>query len=153
MKRQDAPTLTPAGKQKLEKELVDLRGVRPDALVNLQRARAMGDLKENGAYQAAREHLTNLDRRIIKLELLLRTAVVVEKTNEEIVQLGSTVEVDGAQGRFIYHIVGDAEMNLKEKKISLNSPLGKALMNHVKNDTVELFTPSGVVIYKIISIL
>ena len=84
--------LTKEGKEKLEKELADLRTKRPHILEDLQRARAQGDLKENGAYQAARENLTNTDRRIVKLELTLRNSTVVIKQKTDAVQIGSIIQ-------------------------------------------------------------
>lgn len=153
MNNQKTCILTPQGKAKLEAELVALRADRPAALASLQQARAMGDLKENSAYQAARERLTNLDRRIIKLELTLRNCQVIEKTDTDAVQLGSIVEVEHKGVKIAYTIVGDMEMDLRVKKISLKSPLGIALGGHKKGDVIKFKTPAGEAIYTILSVV
>jgi transcription elongation factor GreA len=144
--------LTPEGKANLEQELVDLRAKRQEALVELQRARSMGDLRENSAYQAARERLGNIDRRIIKVELTLRHSQTIAKNNGDNVQIGSQVKLLVNGQTIIYEIVGDAEMDLKQKKISFNSPLAKAMLGKKKNDTIKVMTPSGSQEYQIIKI-
>ncbi len=144
--------MTPQGRQKLEKELEALRKERPEALQELQQARAMGDLRENSAYQAARERMRNLDRRITRIAFTLRTATVVEKTSKDEIQLGSkvTLAINGNEVQYI--IVGRAEADPKEKKISAESPLGKALMGRRKQETVRLETPDGRTEYKVLDI-
>lgn len=135
--------LTPQGKQKLEQELADLRIRRPAVVAEVQRARAMGDLKENSAYQANRDKLRSTDRRLVQLELLLRQAHVIEKTDSEAVQLGSRIVVESRSGKIEYEIVGESEANPKEHKVSLNSPLGKAFLGRQKGEQVEVLTPAG----------
>lgn len=149
MKNQKTFFLTPQGKIKLETELKELRNSRVQALIELQRARSMGDLKENSAYQAAREKLTGIDRKIVKNELTLRNSEVIEKNNDGKVQIGNKVDLVFNNKRISYEIVGDSEMNLKEKKISFNSPLGKALLGKSEKDTITIQTPSGELKYQI----
>jgi len=106
--------LTPEGKLKMEEELEALRSERPAVVNEVNIARGMGDLKENGAYQANKEKMRNIDRRITHLELMLRRSTVVEKTDSAEVQLGSKIKVDFLTKQFNYQIVGENEANPKE---------------------------------------
>lgn len=144
--------LTPKGKKKLEEELKNLRFVRPSALEELQRARAMGDLKENSAYQAARAKLSDIDHRIIKCELILRRSTVVEKQNVETVQIGSVVKIQNGSFEMIVTIVGESEADPKKKHISHGSPLAKALLGKKKGEKALLATESISLEYSIIDI-
>ncbi len=144
--------LTPQGKQKLEMELTDLRAKRPQIVEEVQHARAMGDLRENSAYQANKEKMRDTDRRITELEILLRHSEVVEKTTKDEVQLGSQVKVEFKGQIQVFELVGESEADPKNFRVSLNSPLGKAFMAKKANDLVEVQTPSGVNTYKIIEI-
>lgn len=144
--------LTPDGKRKLEQELLELRQGRPAVLVEVNQARAQGDLRENSAYQANKEKLRDIDRRITRLELMLRRSVVVEKSASDEVQLGSAlvVMVNGMEKE--YHLVGETEADPKSGKISLNSPLGKAFMGKKAGQTVPVITPMGEQYYTIKSV-
>lgn len=144
--------LTPQGKKKLEDELLALRTKRPLALEELQRARAMGDLKENSAYQAARSRLTDIDRHIIKRELMLRRSTVVEKQDIETIQIGSVVTVQNGSFEMIVTIVGESEADPKKKHISHGSPLAKALLGKKKGEQARLTTETAVIEYSIIDI-
>ena len=145
--------LTPEGKRKLEVEMAELRARRPAILVEVNKARAQGDLKENGAYQANKENLRETDRRITKLELMLRRSQVVEKVDTDEVQLGSKVTVEYLGKKLDYYIVGETEADPREFKISLVSPLGKAFLGKHEEDEVRVVTPIGESIYKIIKIV
>lgn len=144
--------LTPEGKEKLEKEMAQLRADRPQTLTALNLARSQGDLKENGAYQANREKLTNIDRQIVKMELILRNSVVVKKNTNGVINLGSTVLVESGSFKQTFHLVSETEVDIKNKKISENSPLGKCLVGKKAGDMVELVTPAGKTIYKVIDV-
>ena len=135
--------LTPEGKAKLEKELADLRSRRPQIVNEVQIARAMGDLRENSAYQANKEKLRSTDRRITRLELTLRNSEVVEKRDTDEAQLGSLVRVEFNGQELEYSLVGDNEADPKTHCVSLHSPLGKAFMGRKKGERVEVFTPLG----------
>ena len=144
--------LTPQGKQNLETELAELRAKRPQIVAEVQRARALGDLKENSAYQANKDKMRQTDRRITQLELLLRHSEVVEKTNTDAVQLGSKLKTEINGQKFSFEIVGESEADPKQRKVSLNSPLGKAFLGRKKNDLVKVITPGGESVYKILEI-
>ena len=145
--------LTPNGEKKLQEELALLRKNRPQIVDEVQRARALGDLKENSAYQANKDKMRQTDRRITQIELILRNSQIVEKTDIDQVQLGSVIVV-GLKNKENqkFTIVGETEASPKERKISLNSPLGRAFMDRKLNEQVEVITPIGKNIYKILEI-
>lgn len=148
--------LTPEGRVKIQQELENLVTVRrPELAVKLAEAVSMGDLKENADYHDAKEQQAMIEGRIQYLENLLRTAVVVEnggKTDE--VQIGSLVRIrfldDGSEE--VYKIVGAAEANPKEGRISNASPIGSALMGKKRNAKVSVQTPGGSSDIKILAI-
>jgi transcription elongation factor GreA len=151
---EEATYLTPEGKIELERELEQLKTVtRPELAVRLKEAVAMGDLKENADYHDTREKMGLLDGRIQNIESILRTAVIIEtdgKTDE--VRIGSTVtirEVGGDGEDETYTIVGPAEANPREGKISQKSPIGAALIGHKKGDKVRCQTPNGDIVFKV----
>jgi len=146
--------LTQEGLDELRKELEELKKIkRPGVVLRLSAAREMGDLSENAEYTAAREELAFIDNRLDELELLLKQAVVIDdKHSTQSIVLGSevTLTIDGKKETFM--IVGEWEADPMEKKISHESPLGKALMEKSVGDEIEVDAPAGKVIYKIISI-
>jgi transcription elongation factor GreA len=153
---EDQIFLTPEGKEELEQKLNRLREVeRPALAIKLKEAVAMGDLKENADYHDTREKMSMMDGEIQRLEVILRDGIVVERaenTNE--VGLGSlvTIREDGSDEDEIFTIVGQAEANPKEGKISQKSPIGAALMHRRKGDKVKVETPNGVIKFKIMKI-
>jgi transcription elongation factor GreA len=152
MKITEKELITPEGKAKLEAELQKLQTTRPEALKELQEARAMGDLRENSAYQAAKDRVRTMDRRIRYLESTLRKSHVVKKTNTSTVELGSLVEMQVNGNKVTYTLVGKAEADPKQKKISLESPLGKLLHHKKVGQTVELNINSHTTQYKILKV-
>ncbi len=143
---------TKSGLQKLTDELQQLKINRKPALKNLQEARSLGDLSENGAYRAARWKLSSIDSRIRYLEKTLRFAVVKEVTNDDTVQIGSTVKISDGDNDITYEIVGGHESDISSGKISFYSPLGKALLNKKVGNKVIVKAPSGNRTYVIIAI-
>lgn len=145
--------LTLDGKIGLEKELETLQSsTRPSVVEKLQKARSMGDLKENNAYQSAREELGDLDGRILEIQHILKNAEVVVKKNDGVVELGSTltVEVDGQTKTF--SIVGEFESDPLNGKLSATSPIGSALLGAKVGMSVSVQLPVGTKIYKVISL-
>lgn len=153
---EDIQYITPEGRSELERELQQLQEVkRPELAQRLKEAVAMGDLKENADYHDTREKLGMLDGRIQHIENILQNAVLIEsdgKTDE--VRIGSTVTIreDGTKDDEKYTIVGAAEANPADGRISQKSPIGSALLGHKKGDKVRCHTPNGVIIFKIRSI-
>lgn len=142
--------MTKKGHKQMLQKLEDLKKARPSAVKELARAREMGDLSENGLYTAAKARLNGIDSHIFRIEMTLKLADVIETENSGSVQIGSRVTVTDNNQEIVYEIVGDLEANPRERKVSPNSPIGKALIGKRKKENVQLHTPSGV---KIITIL
>src|SRR5215207_1287118 len=146
--------LTPEGEIKLKAELAELTGPRREELAQrLRSAIQMGDLSENADYHKAKEDQAFLEGRIQEIEAVLRTAVIVEKTNSDTVTVGSTVTVqEESFDPETYYMVGAKEADPRHGKISNESPIGKALMDHRVGDVVEAETPGGKLKFKILKI-
>lgn len=147
--------LTKQGLDELKKEHEELVKVkRPDVLSRVSSARDMGDLSENAEYTAARDELTFIDGRIGELEEILKQAVVIDgngKSHKNI-QLGSTVTLNVKGKKEVFTVVGEWEADPKERKISHESPLGKALLDRKVGDTVEVEAPAGRILYTVAAI-
>lgn len=147
--------LTREGLEDLKKEYDQLAKIkRPDVLTRVSQARDLGDLSENAEYSAAREELSFIDGRIDELEELLRQAEVISSTKggKSGVALGSTVALNVKGKKEIFTVVGEWEADPKERKISHESPLGKALMGRKIGEKVEVEAPAGKLVYTISSI-
>lgn len=150
-----APTkvhLTPEGLEELKLELNDHKeNKRPKAVERVARARDYGDLTENSEYQQARDELAFIDGRIEELEELLAKASVIDnrKKGKSTIDIGSRVTIIGNGKLHTYTIVGEWEADPKEKKISHQSPLGKALVGKKVGEEVEIEAPAGRIIYMI----
>jgi transcription elongation factor GreA len=156
MPEKQAIYLTAEGAAKLETELMNLKGPQRLAISKrLRDAIQMGDLSENADYHKAKEDQSFLEGRIQELEFLFNNAIIVEKTNgpKEIVSIGVyvTVKEDGGDPE-TYHLVGAKEADPRAGKISHESPIGLALMDHHIGDAVEVITPGGRIILKILKI-
>src|SRR5215208_5725736 len=146
--------LTPEGAERLSAELKELTGPRREELAQrLRSAIQMGDLSENADYHKAKEDQAFLEGRIQEIEAVLRTAVIVEKKYSDVVTVGShvTVQEDSFDPE-TYHVVGGKEADPRNGKISNESPIGSALMDHKVGDTVEAETPGGKLKLKILKI-
>ncbi len=138
--------LTADGYLELETELNELKNVRrPEIIKALKEARALGDLSENADYDAARNEQAQVEAKIKDLEYQLEHASIADvKKGASKVGLGSVVTIkydDGEEEE--YKIVGSMEADIFSGKISNDSPLGKALINHKKNDKVTVESPNG----------
>ncbi len=148
--------LTAEGAEKLKAELEELKGPKRAALAaRLRSAIQMGDLSENADYAKAKEDQAFLEGRIQELEYLLANAIIVEKTdqNKDVVSVGDTVTIqeEGFEPE-TYHIVGAKEADPSKGRISNESPIGRALLDHRVGDVVEAQTPGGVIRLKILKI-
>lgn len=138
--------LTQEGVDKLKLELIELKDVkRIENLEALKEARAQGDLSENADYDAARNEQARIEARIAEIENIIKNVKIIKTTSEDIVNIGKQVIV-----RFVetkqekeFFLVGSIEANPKENKISVESPIGKAMMNHAEGDLVEVKTETG----------
>ncbi|MBD8037253.1 MULTISPECIES: transcription elongation factor GreA [Solibacillus] len=143
--------MTLEGKQKLEDELNTLKTVkRPEVVERIKTARSFGDLSENSEYDSAKEEQGFVEGRISLIEQMLRNAVIItEDDSSTSISLGKTVTFDelinGKRANFeeSYTIVGSAEADPMEGKISNDSPIAKALMGKHVDDVVKLTTPGG----------
>jgi transcription elongation factor GreA len=146
--------LTQNGYDAIQNELTNLQAVkRPIAVDRLQKARAMGDLKENGAYYAAKEELRELDGRILEAQYILGNAeIVTTSPSDSTITLGKTVTVNLNGVKKTLSIVGEFESDPMNGKFSSNSPIGTALLGKKVGDKIEVITPGGTVPYTILSI-
>jgi len=147
--------LTAEGEAKLKAELEELKGPRRQELsVRLRSAIQMGDLSENADYHKAKEDQGFLEGRIQELEHLLRNVVTIEKnTSKDIVSVGSHVTIqEGSFPAETYHVVGAKEADPRNGKISNESPIGRALMDHKVGEVIEAETPAGKIKLKILKI-
>jgi transcription elongation factor GreA len=149
--------LTREGFQKLQEELEYLRTVkRQEVAERLHEAMEGGELIENAEYEAAKNEQAFVEGRIQELEALLANARVIEENEKEkagIIQIGSkvTIKEEGFDAE-TYTIVGAAEANPREGKISNESPIGKAILGHRAGDEVQVETPGGTYKVRIIKV-
>lgn len=150
--------LTKEGLADLKKEHDDLLNKRrPEVLERVSQARNMGDLSENAEYVAARDELSFIDGRIAELEELLREVSLIHEgngkgTGHKTIKLGSTVTLHIEGKKEIFMVVGEWEADPAEKKISHESPLGKALIGKKVGESAEVEAPAGKIVYKIIDV-
>lgn len=147
--------LTPEGLEKLEEELEYLRTVRRQEVAQRLRAVLEGqDVLENAEYEDAKNEQAFVEGRILTLEILLKSAVIIEEGGPaDRVGIGSRVTVaEGGGGPETYHIVGSAEADPRSGRISNESPLGKALLGYRVGDEVTVNAPDGVLCFRIIAI-
>jgi transcription elongation factor GreA len=149
--------LTPEGYEKLKQEIDFLSNdKRREVADRIREAREFGDIAENAEYDDAKNEQALLEQRIAKLEERLRDARVLEKgeVKSDVVSVGSRVrlrDIDAGK-TFEYHIVGSAEADPAELRLSNESPVGKAIMGRKKGETVDVSTPRGSLKFKILGI-
>lgn len=148
--------LTPEGEEALREELNELVNVKRPALAErLRKAIAQGDLSENADYKAAKEEQSFLEGRIQEIESILRSAEIIQETsNSNEVSLGSHVTVveEGTDRPETFRIVGTAEANPIDGKVSHESPMGKTLLGRQVGDVVTVEAPGGVIAFTITDI-
>ena len=150
--------VTVNGAELLKLELHRLRSVdRPAVIEAISEARAQGDLSENAEYEAAKEKQSFIEGRIAEIEGKLSNAQIIDVTKVDAngrVVFGATVEIEDieAEKRVTYQIVGEDEASIKEGRISIGSPIARALIGKELEDVVTVKAPGGNVDYEIISI-
>ncbi len=150
--------ITVRGAQLLKDELQHLKHKERPAVINaISEARAQGDLSENAEYDAAKERQSFIEGRIAELEGKLSAAQIIDPTlldAEGRVVFASTVTLEDLDSgeKVTYQIVGDDEADLKEKKVSISSPIARALIGKYAGDTAEVKTPSGVREYEVLEV-
>jgi len=143
--------LTKEGLTNLKKELVQLeKEKRPKLVKRLALARSKGDLSENSDYTSAREELGMMDGRIEELKAILKRVKIIKKRGgTKKVCLGCRVTVGVNGETHVYNVVGEWEADPMNKKISNNSPLGKALLGKKAGEKVEIEAPAGKITYEV----
>jgi transcription elongation factor GreA len=150
--------LTVKGAQRLRAELDELKSVkRPAVIAAIAEARAHGDLKENAEYHAAREQQGFIEGRIQELEFVLSHCQLIDVATLNAgsrVVFGATVDLEDCESgdRVTYQIVGDLESDLKQRKISISSPISRALIGKHEGDTITIEAPGGSREYDIIGV-
>ena len=148
----DRIRFTQAGFDELTKELEELRAARPAVILDVSKARELGDLKENGYYQASKAKLRSIDSRITHVNYYLKTGLIIADTKGKGVTIGSKVIINNGKKDMTYHFVGDLEANPSEGKLSLLSPLGRAIEGKEEGQSFDLELPAGKVTYKIVKV-
>ena len=144
-------------KDELEAELDELKNIkRKEISEKIKEAREQGDLSENAEYDAAKEEQRDIEHRIVELENFLGNVEIIDEDDLDVkvVSVGSIVKVldKETDEQITYQILGANEANILENKISNESPLGKALLGHKRNEVVVVATPSGELKFKILKI-
>jgi transcription elongation factor GreA len=149
--------LTVKGAELLRTELHQLKTVeRPKVITAIQEARAHGDLSENAEYHAAKEAQSHNEGRVTELEDLLARAEVIDlsKMSGSKIKFGATVKLvdEDTDEEKIYQIVGDQEADVKAGRISISSPIARAMIGKEKGDSIEVVAPGGSKAYEILAI-
>lgn len=150
----DTPYLSQERYDELKHELEELRSTsRAEIAEQLKHAKEYGDLSENAEYAEAREEQSRIESRISELDEMLKAAVIIKKgTGGDVANIGSTVTAKKDGQVMQYTIVGSNESNPAERKISNESPLGRAFLGRRPGDAVKVETPSGTAEYTITKI-
>jgi transcription elongation factor GreA len=150
--------MTRNGLEALKLELQNLKSVeRPKIIEAIAEARAQGDLSENAEYESAKERQGFIEGRIAEIESKISQAEVIDPATLNAggrCVFGATVEVEDLdlEKQATYQIVGDDESSVKDNKISINSPLAKALIGREEGDVIEFETPGGIKSYEVIKV-
>ena len=142
------------GLEKLRVELEELVNVRrAEVASRISEAKEHGDITENAEYEDAKNEQAFIEGRIQALSALIKNAVLIDETTSKThVQIGSTVDLEGDNGKESYTIVGSAEASPGQGRISNESPVGRALLGKKKGDKVTISVPAGDMHYKVVSI-
>jgi transcription elongation factor GreA len=151
--------MTRNGLEALKEELQKLKSVdRPEIIEAIAEARAQGDLSENAEYESAKEKQGFIEGRIADIEAKISQAEVIDPSSLNAggrCVFGATIEMEDldTEQKSTYQIVGDDESNIKENKISINSPLAKALIGKEEGEVVEFESPGGIKSFDILRVL
>lgn len=149
--------LTAEGLHKLEQELEELKTVRrKDVSEKIKVALSFGDLSENSEYDEAKNEQAIVEARIVEIEQMLKSVTILDESGitTDSISVGSLVTVRNQKNGKVdtYKIVGSTEASPRDKRISDESPVGKALLGHGVNESVDVETPVGIVTYDILDI-
>ena len=149
--------MTQEGYQKLQDELKKLiKKDRPEIIAAISEARSHGDLSENAEYQYAKEQQSLIEGKIAELESTIAQAEIIDVSNlsGKEIKFGAKIKIkdEETEEEYDYQIVGEYESDIKNKKLSINSPLARGLIGKNKNDIVEINSPKGMKTYNILSV-
>lgn len=145
--------ITQEGLEKLQAEHEELTKVRrPDVISRIKTAKELGDLSENAEYTAAKEDQSFIEGRIQELEQTIKQVKVVSSNRSGAVSIGSTVVVQVDDDQDNFELVGPAESDPENGKISIDSPVGRALLGHKVKDKITVQTPGGSTVFTLISV-
>jgi len=148
--------MTPEGHARLKEELAKLKDERPRVIMEIAAAREHGDISENAEYHAAKERQGMIEARIGELETKIARAEVIDitKLTGDRVRFGATVTLidEDTEKKSTYQIVGADEAEVNEGRLSIASPLSRALIGKEEGDAVEITTPNGIHGYEILKI-
>ena len=145
--------LTREGLQKLKNELVQVRARRVDAADRMKEAAQPGDIEDNPEYEQAKEEVSRLDEKIYELEEMIGRAQIIEARRGSVAEPGSTIEVEDNEGeRTTYYLVGAVEADPGSGRISVESPVGRALVGKRKGDEVSVTVPAGTIGLKVLEV-
>jgi transcription elongation factor GreA len=149
--------VTKARLKEIEEELRNLKvHARKEIAGKIAEARAQGDLSENAEYDAAREEQGLLELRINKMETMLSKTAIIDETDIDVSKVNIMTKVkvlnDKTKRENVYQVVSQEEADFEGGKISMSSPIGKALMGHVVGDSVQVKVPAGILNLKILEI-
>jgi transcription elongation factor GreA len=154
---EEKPTLTKRGLEMLTSELKELKSIkRQEVAERIRQARALGDISENSEYEEAKRDQAMFETRIIELERLLKSAIIVDETAgaETCVRVGTEIKVENlaSKEKDSYRIVGTLEADPLKNLISNSSPFGRAMIGRQTGEVVKVLTPHGYVKYRILDI-
>lgn len=135
--------LTERGLEKLKQKLVNLKGRRREVAERIKTAREFGDLSENSEYEDARNEQSFVEGRIEELQEMVKNAKIATKNGGEKIGLGSIVTLQINGETVTYELVGANESDPSAGKISVESPIGHSLMDHLKSDKIDIHLPAG----------
>ena len=145
--------LTPEGLERLKHELENVRGRRKEAGERLRDAFQPGDIEDNPEYEQAKEEVGMLDSRIYELEEMIGRAQIIHEHHGSIAEPGSTIQIEDDDGLVeTYHLVGAVESDPSSGRISIESPVGRALVGKRKGDKVTVSVPSGTLTFTVKSV-
>ncbi len=136
--------LTHEGLKELQDKLTELKTVRRREIAEaINAAKEQGDLSENAEYVSAKEEQNRIEQQIAEMEVLLKSAQVIEKPDTNVVSIGNTVTLKCNGEAKTYHLVGSNEADPLHGKVSNESPIGQALIGRKANETISVPTPAG----------
>ncbi len=149
--------MTSEGFSRLKEDLkILINKERPEIIAAIAEARGHGDLSENAEYQYAKEQQSLIEGKILELESTISNAEIIDvkKLSGNEIKFGATITIkdDETSEKSTYQIVGEYESDIKNKKLSINSPLARGLIGKVKKDIVEINSPKGLRVYEVVSV-